>query len=343
MAKKKNSNNNKCTPQVFVLPLQNDCPQLMRLLTQSVEHNHADALLLSGGLDSSILACILHPEYSVTAGFGYRAPDLAYARQVARKYSKRHVEVVFAEEEMLLLVEQVIQIFQTFDPIEIRNSCVALAGIRRAKSDGYSNIMTGDGADELFAGYNYLARYYSDLPKLEYEVRRLWQVMHFSARKLGEHVGIEVKTPFLDNDFVSLAKSVNISEKVGEHRGQKFGKLILRKCFEAELGDIVWRSKLAQEQGAATDKYQNYIEKMIDDLTFANRSKAAQAEGVRIRSKEHLHYYAIFRSYFPPPREEQEEGSCGFRCPECSAVMLTTAGRRFCRTCGAFPVTPKSL
>jgi len=316
------------------VPLQDDCAQLIRLLTESVERNRADALLLSGGLDSSILASILRPQYSVVAGYGTDAPDLAYAREVAKKYSKRHIEAVFSHEQMSGLVEQAVQIFKTFDPAEIRNSSVALAGIIQAKSDGHSKIMTGDGSDELFAGYNYLSRYYSDLPKLEQEMRRLWEVMHFSSKKLGEHIGVEVKTPFLDEEFASFAKSIGIEKKVDG----KWGKLILRKCFEAELGSIVWRSKFAQEQGAATDRYKDYIEGMIDDLTFANRVRTAQAEGVRISSKEHLHYYAMFRSYFPPPKEEAE---CEFCCTECGGCM--PAGGRFCRTCGAFPITPRSL
>ena len=305
------------------------------MLTESVERNRADALLLSGGLDSSILASILRPEYSVAAGFGADAPDLAYARHAAKRYSKNHVEVVFDHNRMAELVEQVIQIFRTFDPIEIRNSAVALAGIEQAKSDGCSAIMTGDGGDELFAGYNYLSRYYSDMQRLDSELKRLWQVMHFSSEKLGEHVGVDVKTPFLDRQFASFAKSMSTSEKVGEHDGKKFGKFILRRCFEATLGDLVWRPKLAQEQGAATDKYQKYIGEMINDLTFANKTKIAkEQDGVAIRSKEHLHYYAIFRSYFSPPKEED----CESRCPECRGCMAPDG--RFCRTCGAFPVAP---
>ena len=318
-----------------------DCPQLRKLLAQSVERNHAAALLLSGGLDSSILASILHPSYSVTAGFGSDAPDLAYAGQVARKYSKHHVDVVFAEEKMLEMVEQVIQVFHTFDPIEVRNSCVALAGIKQAKNDGYSKIMTGDGGDELFAGYNYLQRYYSNLQRLEQEVVRLWEIMHFSTRKLGDYIGIEVKTPFLDNEFASFAKSISITKKIGEHAGQRFGKFILRRCFEAELGDLAWRHKLAQEQGAGTTRYQSYIENIIDGLTFANGAKAAQLEGVMIRNKEHLHYYTIFRNYFQPPKEDKENG-CEFSCPECSGY-IPASSRRFCRTCGAFPITPQLL
>ena len=317
---------------------EDDCIQLAKQLRASIERNHADALLLSGGLDSSILANILYPQYSVVAGFGFDAPDLAYAREIAKKYSKRHVEVVFEHEVMIGLVEQVVQILKTFDPAEIRNSAVALAGIKQAKNDGYSKIMTGDGSDELFAGYNYLSRYYSDLPRLEQEVHRLWKVMHFSSRILGKHVGVEVKTPFLDSEFASFAKSVNIGKKVGEHEGTKCGKFILRRCFETELGTVAWRIKMAQEQGAATDRYQNYIDCMIDELSFANKARTAQEEGVKLRSKEHLHYYAMFRSYFPPPKEE---ANCEFCCTECGGCM--TASSRFCSTCGAFPVTPRSL
>jgi len=325
-----------------------DCEQLTKLLTESVERNHAEALLLSGGLDSSILASILRPQYSLAAGFGRAAPDLVYARQVAERYSKHHVEVVFGQNKMAELVEQVIRIFRTFDPIEIRNSAVALAGLEWAKSDGYSNVMTGDGGDELFAGYNYFSRYHSDMQRFDSELQRLWQIMHFSSIKLGEYIGIEVKTPFLDEKFASFAKLISVNEKVGEHDGKKWGKFILRRCFEPTLGSLVWRPKLAQEQGAATDHYEQHIEEMIDDLTFANKKRIAQEqEGVRIRSKEHLHYYAIFRSYFPPPKEEEEEEgevghhTCRSRCSDCLGCIAPDA--RFCRKCGAFPVVPLSL
>lgn len=328
----------------FCFELQK-CEELTKLLTESVERNHADALLLSGGLDSSILASILRPQYSVAAGFGSSAPDLSYANQVAQQYSKHHVEIVFGQDKMAELAEQIIRIFRTFDPTEVRNSAVALAGIEQAKSDGYHAVMTGDGSDELFAGYNYLSRFYSDVKRLDSEVRRLWQIMHFSSRKLGEHIGVEVKSPFLDQEFATFAKSIDINDKVCEHDGKKWGKFILRKCFEKNLGSLVWRTKLAQEQGAATDRYQEYIEEMIDDLTFANKKRIAQEQdGVRIRNKEHLHYYAIFRSYFLPPKDEEEkekDSDCNSRCPQCQGCIKPDA--RSCRICGAFPVAPVSL
>jgi asparagine synthase (glutamine-hydrolysing) len=317
--------------------LTGHCQELLSKLEESVTRNRCDALLLSGGLDSSILAGILRPRYAVTCSLGEDSPDKAFANEIAEKFCDSHVKVIISFEKMLDLVEQVVRIFRTFDPIEIRNSTVALAGIEQAKSDGYSEIMTGDGCDELFAGYNYLSRYYSDLPRLGSEVRRLWKVMHFSAQKIGDRLGVRVKTPYLDPEFMGYAKSLPVDAKVGEHEGKKWGKFILRTCYDPMLGSrIAWRSKLAQEQGAGTDRFESYISERIDDLTFSNKSAIAKSEGVSLRSKEHLHYYALFRSYFAAPKDER----CALRCPSCKACMNVDG--RFCRTCGAFPVTPIS-
>ncbi|MEO9364125.1 MAG: asparagine synthase-related protein [Nitrososphaera sp.] len=315
-----------------------DCDDLAQRLAKAVEKNRADALLLSGGLDSAIIASILKPQYCVTAALGRDAPDLAHARQVAQKYCKVHAEAVFGPEKMVELVDTVVQVFRTFDPIEVRNSCVALAALERAKEDGHRAVVTGDGGDELFAGYNYLSRYYGDPERLEQELVRLWEVMHFSSRTLGERLGIEVRAPFLDSEFAEYAKSVPAVEKVGERAGEKWGKFLLRRCFERDLGALAWRKKMAQEQGAGTDMFYRYVEDMIDGPTYANRAKIALSEGVKLRSKEHLHYYAMFRSYNPPPKEEARERGCVRCCPECGGCF-EWAGK-FCRTCGAFPVEP---
>ena len=305
------------------------------MLEESVSRNRCDALLLSGGLDSSILASILRPMYAVTCSFGPDSPDVAFAESVAKQFCGKYRRVIISPEKMLDISEQVVKIFKSFDPIEIRNTAVALAGIEQARGDGFDAIMTGDGGDELFAGYNYLSRYHSDLEKLDSELRRLWKVMHFSSQKIGEYLDVKVETPYLDSEFIAYAKSLPMEARVGEHGGKKWGKFILRNCFESTLGEtIAWRPKLAQEHGAGTDKFENYINDRIDELTFSNKSAIARSEGVILRSREHLHYYALFRSYFEPPKEDR----CELRCPSCQACM--EADGRFCRTCGAFPVIP---
>jgi asparagine synthase (glutamine-hydrolysing) len=318
--------------------LNDYCKELARTLEASVMRNSCDALLLSGGLDSSILASILRPEYSVTCSFARDSPDVSFAAKVAARFCRNHVRAEVSTEKMLDLVEQIVQIFGTFDPIEIRNSIVALAGLEQAKFDGYAEIMTGDGGDELFAGYNYLSRYYSDPARLDTEVRRLWKVMHFSSQKIAQHLDLKICTPFLDSQFMEFAKSLPVETRVGEHQGRFWGKFILRTCYEPALGDtIAWRPKLAQEQGAGTDRFHEYINGRIDDQAFSNKAAIARGEGVVLRSKEHLHYYALYRSYFGPPREND----CNLRCPDCCGCMEPEG--RFCRTCGAYPVTPSSL
>lgn len=311
------------------------CQELGAALKSSVARNSCDAILLSGGLDSSILASIARPSCAITCSYGQGAPDLEFAKKV----SERFCGSLFVQEinptDMMGLVETIVKIFKTFDPIEVRNSVVALTGIMKAKEEGYSEIMTGDGADELFAGYRYLSRYYSDLQGLDIELRRLWSVMHFSSIEIGKQLGVKVRTPYLDPEFSVYAKSIPVTEKVGEHTGEKWGKFLLRRCYADSIGgDIAWRPKLAQEQGVGTDRFAGYLNDRIDDLTYSNRTRSAVAEGVALRSKEHLHYYAIFRSYFPPPKEQD----CTIRCPSCHACIEQSA--RFCRTCGEFPVDP---
>jgi asparagine synthase (glutamine-hydrolysing) len=311
------------------------CKRTKLLLNQSVNRNHADALLLSGGLDSSILASILNPKCSLTVSLGNNTPDLEFAKSVAARYSEKHIEIILTDEKLLEIIEQVIRILKTFDPMEIRNSSVVFVGMKVAQENGYANVMTGDGGDELFAGYNYLRRYFSNTANLDAELRRLWDKMHFSSLQIAKTNGIEVKTPFLDEKFSAYAKSIDVSEKIGKYGGYQWGKFILRKCFELELGkEIVWRQKFAQEQGAGTVKIKNYFSNNFDE-DYQIGTKQALSAGVKIRDKEHLYYYKLFRKYFSSPKDEE----CSYlRCPECNGCFNSIG--KFCRICGAFPVIP---
>jgi len=103
------------------------------LLKKSVKDNYSDVLLLSGGLDSSILASLLKPELSLTVSLGNNAPDIEYAKRVSRKFGKNHQIIVLSFEQLLEIVEEVIRILKTFDPMEVRNSSVGLAAIKYAK------------------------------------------------------------------------------------------------------------------------------------------------------------------------------------------------------------------
>lgn len=305
---------------------------LLRAKLREVTSKYLDSsLLLSGGLDSSILCYLMKPRLSIVTSLGCDSEDLRYANNVAKKYSDNHIQCIVDFDDIIKVVPNIIKTFKTFDPLEIRNSSVIFFGIKEAKNSGYGSIVTGDGADELFAGYNYLERYFDDLKKMQMILNNLWKIMRFSSIRIGEELGVKVNTPYLEKPIYDLATSIDITEKVGSHRNKKWGKFILRKAFSIELGSNVWRKKMALEQGSGFDQISRKFQVRINDEEFGKESRTAADEKVKVRDKEHLYYYRIYRSTFGSPINEVSDLT---RCSFCSAPL---ASPRYCYTCGAFP------
>jgi len=308
--------------------------RLVEIINETATRHEHKPLLLSGGLDSSILSTIINPELTVVISFGSTSQDLIYSKIVAQRYSRSHIEKIIDFIEFNRLIPNVIRILKTFDPTEVRNSTVLFAGIMEVKKKGYLEVVTGDGADELFAGYNYFAKYYSDPKKLQVVLDELWNNMRFASKDIGHAAGMKVNTPYLEEPLVGFARGLNIKEKVQEEKGIKWGKYILRKAFEDELGSLVWRSKMALEHGSEVNKASQFIEDAINDGEFRSEKKISASEQVSIRTKEQLYYYRIYRQFFPPPFEERCSSK---RCPYCAACLREPG--RYCDTCGSFPLT----
>ena len=300
----------------------------LREVTSKYLHS---SLLLSGGLDSSILCYLMRPQLSIVTSLGRNSEDLKFANDVAKKYSDNHIECIVDFDEIVRVVPKIIKTFKTFDPLEIRNSSVLFFGINQARKSGYNSTVTGDGADELFAGYNYLQRYFGNLRELQTILDNLWKIMRFSSIKIGNELGVKVNTPYLDKPMYDFATSMDITEKVGNHENKKWGKFILRKAFVNELGSNVWRNKMALEQGSGFDQISSKFQMIIDDEEFAKESKIIADEKVKLRDKEHLYYYRIYRSVFGSPINESSN------LPKCSFCSSSLASPRYCYTCGAFP------
>jgi asparagine synthase (glutamine-hydrolysing) len=276
----------------------------------------------------------------LTVVWDKNSPDLRFAREVARRQNTIHTEVILNSEEYLSKIFRiVIQSLKTFSPMDVRNSVVSCAGLVTAKQLGYKAVMTGDGCDELFVGYKYLTKYFEDFEKLDIEMKRLWSIMEFSSKSLSNHLGIQLRAPFLDHQFLNYAKSIPLSQKVGKYLGKFLGKYILRICFLEEIGyDFAWRSKLAQEEGAGTVKLMSHFNDKYDNRDFQAKTQLALNEGVEISNKEQLQYYEIFRTYFCPPANERCIAS---RCPKCKGCIPSHSS--YCRVCGSFPITPMKL
>jgi len=136
------------------------CNRLRELLSDAVERNAAEALLLSGGLDTSILAAVSENMGKIKKSFtvsmdGTPASDPGYAKKIAQRFLYEHHLIHITENEALEKLQEVIKAVGNFDPA-LPNDLVIYVALKEAKNLGIESIMTGDGADELFAGYSYM-------------------------------------------------------------------------------------------------------------------------------------------------------------------------------------------
>jgi asparagine synthase (glutamine-hydrolysing) len=299
------------------------CEQLRSKLTEAMERSRAEGILLSGGLDTSILAFVARPSTGFTVVLkGSPAPDLVYSEKIAKLLGIQHKKMEFTTEEALATLPEVIKILKTFD-LALPNDLSIYFALKLAKeltADSYQlSIMTGDGADELFAGYSYMAK----LPPedLGRYIRRLSQNWHFSASELGRALGVEVRQPFLDEDFIRFALEISPELKVQDG----VGKYILRKSFEDLIpAEIVWRRKEPIEYGSGSVKLHEVINNMVSDGEF--QSVASKVD-IKFINKEHFFYWRIYNKVVGKiPKAKDNE----IRCPCCGAGM----GTYHCRTCG---------
>ena len=310
-------------------------PKLYEELKKSVSNCQSNDLALSGGLDSSIIAYFLKdrkPNGVAIIAEDFIASDLTYCQLVSKHFDiPLKIENVKTD-KILEAIESTIQILKNFNDIEIRNSIVMYFAIKFVKEQGSSSIITGDGSDELFAGYNFFLNKSEE--ELDREQKRIWQIMHFPSHVIGEHLGVKIESPFLSENVVDLAKSIPVEYKIKEENGKRFGKWILRKAFEDKIPmKIAWRDKSAMQDGSGMSGLTQLFDSIISDEVFnAKKEEIAKTDEVVLRTKESMHYYEIYRKFFDKPKSSEIENSC----PYCKFTIEKNS--KFCRMCGAYPV-----
>jgi asparagine synthase (glutamine-hydrolysing) len=310
------------------------CNELKGSLYSAIWSEECNTVLLSGGLDSTIITSIRKPENSITVGFGAEAPDIQFAKIAARKFVSYQIIRNLSTQEILGLIDDVVVTLKTFDPITIRNAVVPYAGLEIAKRAGINRVYTGDGADEIFAGYNFLRKYLGDMKRLEKEISRLRTIMTFPSFNIGKRLKIKIVAPFLNENVVRIAKSLPVSSLVGLYRDRVWGKMVLRRCYRKELGeDFRWRVKLAQEEGAGITSIREILKNIYTDSRFADEVRQAEHHGIILRDKEHLHYYKSFiRNFSVDAMKECSE----LKCPGCGNCVSIISN--YCQLCGLYPV-----
>jgi len=310
--------------------------RIYAILDEVISQCEADWISLSGGLDSSIIGHFIKdrsPKAIVVITEDFIASDLSYS-QIISKHLGIPLEIHNVSTEQILDgIKNTIKILKNFNDIEIRNSVVMYVSLDALNKKGVKSVLTGDGADEIFAGYNFLLK--KSETELTDELNRIKKIMHFSSQEIAKKFGIKIESPFLDDRVIEFAQSIPLSMKVEQRNQKVFGKYILRKTFEEYLPtSIVWREKSPMQEGAGTSGLTNLFETIITDTVFSEKTKEIkEKDNVVIRTKESLHYYQIFKENF----DLNEKSDLNKKlCPDCTSEIDENS--KFCRMCGKFPI-----
>ena len=297
-----------------------DFGEFREKLTQSVRrHLLAEVpfgVLLSGGLDSSLVSSIACREYKKSGHLepmrsfciGLKgSPDVAAAEKVAAFLGTNHYSFTFTVQQGLDAVNDVIYHLETFDVTTVRASTPMFLLSRALKATGCKMVLSGEGADEIFAGYLYFhkAPNGEELHKeCARKVRDLYKFDCLRANKSTMGWGVEARVPFLDREFLEYAMEIQPDEKMCRDKIEKF---ILRKAFDDENDpylphDVLWRQKEQFSDGVGyswIDSLKETANETITDLQMkfaANRFEVSPP-----RTKEEYMYRDIFSKHFPSP------------------------------------------
>ena len=276
-------------------------------------------VLLSGGLDSSVISAITQSyserrieDNSQTKAWWPRlhsfavglkgAPDLAKARMVADHIGTVHHEITYTIQEGLDAIRDVIYFIETYDVTTVRASTPMYLLARVIKSMGIKMVLSGEGADEIFGGYLYFHKAPSAEEFHKETVRKLSKLYLYDCLRANKSLaawGVEGRVPFLDKEFLDVAMRTNPAAKMCP--GKTMEKRIVREAFSDMLPEeIVWRQKEQFSDGVGYS-WIDTLKKMTEELV-TDEQMAHAAERFPINTpmcKEEYYYRSIFEEHFP--------------------------------------------
>ena len=295
-------------------------------------------VLLSGGLDSSVISAIAQrysamrvEEEGRTQAWWPRlhsfavglkgAPDLAKARKVADYIGTVHHEINYTIQEGLDAIRDVIYYIETYDVTTVRASTPMYLLARVIKSMGIKMVLSGEGADEIFGGYLYFHKAPSAKAFHEETVRKLSKLYLYDCLRANKSLsawGVEGRVPFLDKEFLDIAMRINPEAKMCP--GSTIEKKIVREAFADLLPDeVAWRQKEQFSDGVGyswIDTLKKITSDMVSDEEMTHASERFPINPPR--NKEEYYYRSIFAEHFP-------SDSAALSVPSVPSVACSTA------------------
>lgn len=277
------------------------------------------AVLLSGGLDSSITSALAKKysekrieEKDATGAWWPKlhsfavglegSPDLKAAQKVADHIDTIHHEITFTIQEGLDAIRDVIYHLETYDVTTIRAATPMFLMARAIKSMGIKMVLSGEGSDELFGGYLYFHKAPNPKEFHEETVRKLDKLYLYDCLRANKALsawGIEGRVPFLDKEFIETAMQINPDDKM--INGERIEKWVLRKAFEDMLPqEVAWRQKEQFSDGVGYSWIDTLKEKVNQEVSDEQLKNAHFKFTVQPpQSKEEYYFRSIFAEFFP--------------------------------------------
>ena len=295
-------------------------------------------VLLSGGLDSSVISAIAEKfsehrieDNSKTKAYWPRlhsfavglkgAPDLAKAKLVADHIGTVHHEINYTIQEGLDAIRDVIYFIETYDVTTVRASTPMYLLARVIKSMGIKMVLSGEGADEIFGGYLYFHKAPTAKDFHEETVRKLSKLYMYDCLRANKSLsawGVEGRVPFLDKEFLDVAMRTNPETKMCP--GKTVEKKIVREAFADMLpAEVAWRQKEQFSDGVGYSWIDTL--KQITSEAVSDEQMAHAAERFPInppKNKEEYYYRSIFAEHFP-------SDSAALSVPSEASVACSTA------------------
>ena len=276
-------------------------------------------VLLSGGLDSSVISAIAEKfsehrieEDGQTKAWWPRlhsfavglkgAPDLAKAKLVADHIGTVHHEINYTIQEGLDAIRDVIYFIETYDVTTVRASTPMYLLARVLQSMGIKMVLSGEGADEIFGGYLYFHKAPTPQAFHEETVRKLSKLYMYDCLRANKSLsawGVEGRVPFLDKEFLDVAMRLNPAAKMCP--GQTMEKKIVREAFASMLpAEVAWRQKEQFSDGVGYSWIDTLKEITASAVSDEQMAHAAERFPINPpRNKEEYYYRSIFAEHFP--------------------------------------------